>query len=89
MLADKDGNYHISEKELNELSLRLKVIAGSRSSLNNHSPMTEDAIKMAFSNAMTNQGASVGRIHSQLQHQRQDDITDDGKYADSESRKRL
>ena len=70
MLADKDENYQISEKELNELMLRLKVIGGSRSSLSNHTSITEDIMKAAFAKAMTNQGASLGRIHSHLQGQR-------------------
>jgi hypothetical protein len=72
MLADKDSNYHISDKELNELTLRLRVIAaGGRLSSQSPSSISQDKIKAAFKKAMTNQGASLGGIHSHLQAQQQ------------------
>ena len=68
LLADKDSNYHISEKELDEMMLRLRVFAGRSSSI------SEDEIRASFKHAMTSQGASLGRIHSHLQAQQQAEV---------------
>jgi hypothetical protein len=69
MKADKDEDAHISEKELDEVMLRLKMFAGRRG---NKGPKFDDeAIRAAFKNVMTNQGASLARIHSAIRKEQQ------------------
>jgi hypothetical protein len=71
MLADKDSNSFISEKELDEMMIRLRVFASPSSSI------SEDEIRSAFKKAMTSQGASLGRIHSHLLAQEEAASEDD------------
>lgn len=65
MKADKDGNALISENELDEVILRMKVFGGRKSS-----KFDESAIRAALKSAMTAQGASLHRVHSALQNHR-------------------
>jgi hypothetical protein len=67
MKADKDENAFISEKELDEVMLRMKMFAGRRGP-----KFDEAAIRAAFKSAMTQQGASLLRVHSALQKQRKE-----------------
>lgn len=68
MRADKDENAFISEKELDEVMLRLKVFSGRRTGPN----FDEAAIRAAFKSAMTEQGACLLRVHNALKKQRQE-----------------
>lgn len=67
MKADKDENAFLSERELDEVMLRMKVFAGRKGP-----KFDEAAIRAAFKNVMTEQGASLLRVHSALQKQRKE-----------------
>jgi hypothetical protein len=69
MKADRDQNSLISEKELDELMLRMKISAGSSKT---ESKFDEASIRAAFKSVMTEQGASLLRMHSAIQKQRQE-----------------
>ena len=74
MLADKDSNYYLSDKELDQVMLRLKVfVSTSSTGGRSHQRFSEETIRTAFKNAMTHQGASLGRIHSHLQAQQDEE----------------
>ncbi|KAG7369176.1 hypothetical protein IV203_031919 [Nitzschia inconspicua] len=67
MKADKNNNSFICEKELDEVMLRLRAIAGRKDP-----KFDEEAIRAAFKSAMTEQGAALLRVHSALQKQRKE-----------------
>ncbi|KAL3908284.1 MAG: hypothetical protein SGILL_008541, partial [Bacillariaceae sp.] len=69
MKADKDEDAFISEKELDEVMLRMKIFGG-RNGIPN---MNEEAIRAAFKNMITSQGVHLTRIHSALEKQRKRD----------------
>ncbi|KAL3893446.1 MAG: hypothetical protein SGARI_008168 [Bacillariaceae sp.] len=67
--ADKDEDSFISEKELDEVMLRMKVFGGRK----NGPKVDEETIRKAFQAMITSQGVHLSRIHSALEKQRQRD----------------
>ena len=65
--ADKDEDSFISEKELDEVMLRMKVFGGRQ----NGPKVDEETIRKAFKAMITSQGVHLSRIHSALEKQRQ------------------
>jgi hypothetical protein len=65
--ADRDENALISEKELDEVMLRMKIFSRKK-----RSKFDEGAIRAAFKSVMTEQGASLLRVHSALEKQRKE-----------------
>jgi hypothetical protein len=67
MKADRDENSFISEKELDEVMLRMKAFASKKGP-----KFDEAAIRAAFKSVMTEQGASLLRVRSALRKQRKE-----------------
>lgn len=59
--ADRDCDYMLKEKELDEVMIRMRVFAGR-----NGSNFDEEAIRAAFKGSLTRKGSSLIRIHSAI-----------------------
>jgi hypothetical protein len=65
--ADKDCDFILTDKELDEVLARMRVVAGR-----NGSKFDEQAIRAAFKNSLTRKGSSLIRIHSTMQDESED-----------------
>jgi hypothetical protein len=89
MKADKDENAFISEKELDEVMLRLKVFGSRRGK---GPKFDEELVRAAFKSSMTDQGASLVRIQSAIrkqQQQQQQQVEDEKQQQQQEDEERL